>query len=641
MFLRKKPHWLAWLGAAAVSATMLAGASAQQFHQAPSLDERVASGALPPVEQRLPAEPVVVAVVDQVGAYGGQWREYINGPSESYKAQRVFAYEQLLRWNDDFSDIEPNLAKSWDVSEDSKVFTFHLHEGVRWSDGAPFTAADVVFAVEDVLKNTELFPGGAPEYLLANGKPAVAEAVDDYTVRFTFAEPQGFFLRRLANPPAHALTHFPRHYLEQFHAAYGGDGLAQRISDAGVANWTELFLQKRNVNSFGDNKDAPVLFAWQLVQSFGDGGTELAFERNPYYWKVDSEGNQLPYIDRVVFKIIQDLELSALAMMNGDLDSLMLGDDSAAILANKAVFTDNMERGDYRIIPAPMPGPFRVVAVNITHQDPAKRAVFSDRNFRIGLSLAINRPEVIDLLYFGQGRATQSAPIPGSPYYDEAFAAQFTEYDVALAKEYLDKVLPDKDSEGFRLLPDGKRLSITFEMLDRPGDVDLFELLVQYWRAVGVDATYKTMDRALRDTRLRGNLPDGFTWGGAEGSLGDEVLFPRWYAPVTSVSYYAQPWSEWFLSGGASGEEPPDDVKAQMELYRQVAASSEPDDQLRLGKQLLEAAKEQFYVLGIATEEGGYTVVSNALKNVPERIHVGPAYFRVAVDHPEQFYLTK
>ena len=457
-------------------------------------------------------------------------------------------------------------------------------------------------------------------------------------MRITFAGPQGLFLRRLAMAPAYALTFYPRHYLEQFHAKYGGEGLARAVREAGVATWSELFLKKRSPNSFGDNPDVPVLYAWRLTQPFSGGGTELIFERNPYYWKVDTQGNQLPYLDQVRFKIIQDLELTALAMMNGDLDSLMLGDDSAAILANKAVFTDGLEQGDYRLIAAPLPGPFRIVALNLTLPDQEKRTVFANKDFRIGLSLAVNRPEVIDLLYFGQGLAVQSAPVEGSPFFRKDLSFQFTEYDVALANQHLDRVLPQKDSGGFRLLPSGKRLTITFEMLDRPGDTDLFELLTQYWRAVGIDSRYQTMDRSLRDTRLRGNLAEGFTWGGAEGVLGDELLFPRWFAPVTNVSFYALPWADWFRSGGTAGQEPPEAVKAQMDIYRQIVATTDPDAQARRGQELMATTKEQFYVIGIASEEGGYAVVSNRLRNVPERLHVGPGYFRVAVAHPEQFY---
>jgi len=613
-------------------------AMAQTYQEAPDLAAQVASGALPPVTERLPANPVVVPVVSEIGKYGGNWREYINGPGEQYKVPRAFAYEPLVRWASDFSAIEPNVAESWEVSEDGKVFTFQLHEGIKWSDGEPFTANDIVFAVEEVFKNAELFPSGPPDWLKAGKDPVVAEAVDDNTVRFTFTQPQGLFLQRLAQQPALSLVHFPRHYLSQFHAAHGGDALAGLVSAAGLKSWTELFLQKRNVNSYGDNSDVPVIWAWKLAQDFGDGGTQVVYDRNPYYWKVDAEGNQLPYLDTVTFKIIQDVELTALSVMNGELDSLMLGDDAASVLANKGLFIENAERGNYRVVPTPLPGPLRTVGINLTHPDPVKRAVFSDKNFRIGMSYAINRQEVIDLLYFGLGKPWQAAPTENSRFYDESFATQYTEYDVAKANEYLDKVLPNKDAEGFRLLPDGTRLSMIFEMLLRPDDTDLFELLVKYWRAVGVDASYQTEDRTLRDTRLKGNLPDGFTWGGAEGTMGDELLLPKWTLPVHDGSYYAIPWSDWFRSGGTAGEEPPEDVKQQMDLYVQALATVDQAARDDITRQIIAIAKEKFYAIGIATQDGGYSVVSNRLKNVPEKLSVGPGYFRVSVAHPAQFF---
>lgn len=634
----KRPFgtWLA-LGLAGAMAC-ISPAMAQTYQQAPALDALVASGDLPPVAERLPATPVVVAAVETVGSYGGNWREYLNGPGESYKIPRAFAYEPLVRWTPDFSGLEPNLAESWDISEDGKVFTFHLRQGVKWSDGEPFSSADIVFAVEGVFKNAELFPGGAPDWLKAGPDPVVVDAPDDNTVRFTFTQPQGLFLQRLATQSALTLTQFPFHYMKQFHKDYAGEGLEALVKESGFGSWTELFLQKRNANSYADNVDAPVLWAWKLKQSFGDGGTQVVYDRNPYYWKVDSAGNQLPYVDTVTFKVIQDVELTALAMMNGELDSLMLGDDAAAVLANKGLFIENAERGNYRVVPSPLPGPFRTVGINLTHPDPAKRAVYANKDFRIGMSLAINRQEVIDLLYFGQGKPWQAAPVDTSRFYDEAFATQYTQYDVAAANESLDKVLPNKDADGFRLLPDGTRLSMMFEMLLRPDDTDLFELLVKYWQAVGVDAQYQTEDRTLRDTRLAGNLPDGFTWGGAEGTKGDELLLPKWTLPVHNQSYYAITWSDWFRSGGSAGEEPPAAVREQIDLYEKALATVDADAQDELVRQILGIAKEQFYAIGIATQDGGYSVVSNKLKNVPEQIDIGPGYFRVAVAHPEQFF---
>lgn len=615
------------------------GVLAQAFKEAPELARQVAAGALPPVERRLPAAPVVVPVVERVGTYGGTWNEYVSGPAEAYKLHRAAGYEHLVRWSPAFDQILPNLARSWTVDEGGRVFTFRLVEGVRWSDGAPFTGSDVAFAVNDVLGNKELSPAGVPAWLRSRGGPAKVEALDPHTVRFTFAEPQGQFLQNIATQAGHVLTHFSRHYLQQFHKDHNPQGIDALVRAAGLDGWAKLFQQKRWVDAFGDNPDAPVLTPWRLATPFGGAASQVVLVRNPYYWKVDPAGGQLPYIDRVVFEIIQDVEVSALKMMGGDLDSLLLGDDAAAVLTNKALFTENQARGRYRLIDVDFPGPFRVVAVNMTHPDPVMRAILGSKDFRIGLSHAINRQEIIDLLYFGQGEPFQAAPARASRFYDEAFALQHTAYDVKLANAHLDKVVPKRDPQGFRLKPNGERLTMTFEMIARADDTDLFELLVPHWRAVGLDASFRTMDRSLRNTRLDSNLPDGFTWGGAEGTLGDELLNPRWYAPIASGAYWARRWVEWFASDGAAGEAPPPEVKRQMGLYRQATSTIDPAEQDKLVGELLAIAEDLFPVIGISTRDGGYAVVGAHLRNVPSRLQVGPGFYRVGVTHPEQYFL--
>jgi peptide/nickel transport system substrate-binding protein len=629
--------------AAALGGCLLAlpaGVGAQPYEEAPDLARKVAAGTLPPVDRRLPPAPVVVPVVERIGVYGGTWNEYVSGPAEAYKLHRAALYEHLVRWSPAFDKVLPNLARSWAVDEGGRVFTFQLVEGVRWSDGTPFTAADVAFAVNDVLAHKELSPAGVPAWLRSRGAPAKVEVLGAHTVRFTFAEPQGQFLEHIATQAGHVLTHFPRHYLQQFHKDLNPQGIDALVRAAGLDSWAKLFQQKRWIDQHGDNPDVPVLTPWRLVTPFGGAATQVVLERNPYYWKVDAEGNQLPYIDRVAFAIIQDVEVSALKMMGGDLDSLLLGDDAAAVLTNKALFIENKERGKYRLIDVDFPGPFRVVAVNLTHADPAMRAILGSKDFRIGLSHAINRQEIIDLLYFGQGEPFQAAPAKASRFYDEAFATQYTAYDPKLANAHLDKVLPKRDAQGFRLKPNGERLTMTFEMIARADDTDLFELLVQHWRAVGLDVSFRTMDRSLRDTRLQSNLPDGFTWGGAEGTLGDELRYPRWYVPVSPGAFWARRWVEWFASDGKAGEAPPPEIQRQMDLYRQAITSVDAAVQEKLVREMLAIAKEEFPVIGISTRDGGYAVVGDRLRNVPAKLQVGSGFYRVGVTHPEQYFLV-
>lgn len=614
------------------------GVAAKDYREAPMLAKLVESGALPPVAQRLPPEPMVVPVVERIGDYGGTWHEYISGPSEAYKLQRAGAYETLFRWNADFTDVEPNIVEAADVANDGRQYTFRLRKGIRWSDGAPFSADDILFAINDVLGNRELSPGGLPSWLTMGGEAPLVEKIDDYTIRFTFAEPQGMFTQRLADRRSQPLTQFPKHHLQKFHADYNPDGINALVAAAGASNWPSLFQREQWIDEFGSNPNVPVLYPWVVKVPFGGNANRMLLERNPYYWKVDPEGNQLPYIDQQAFHIIENVELSAIAKMSGELDSLMLRDDAASVLANKAVFMDSMEQGGYRFVGYDLPGVFRVVAVNLVHKDPTMRAILGNKDFRIGLSLAINREEIIELLHYGLGEPFQAAPAHGSRYYDEEYAKQYTAFDIDLANEYLDRVLPEKDAEGYRLLPSGERFVLNFIMLNRPDDTNLFEILLKHWAAVGLKVTMNPMDRSLRNTRLDAADFDGFTFGGSAGAKGDELLNPRWYMPVEQESRWALPWAEWFMSNGSAGEEPPPQVRHQLELYREVTRTFDPARRDELARQIFQISKEQFYVIGVVTQRGDYAVIDNNLRNVPEVLHVGPAALSVAVANPAQFF---
>jgi peptide/nickel transport system substrate-binding protein len=602
------------------------------------LAEKVAAGELPPLSERLPVNPLVVDVVDQIGTYGGTWNMALRGGADNALFRRTISYDFLVRWDPTWNEVIPNLAESYEASADATVFTFHLREGTKWSDGAPFTADDIVFWYEDVLMNPDLTPV-VPTWLVS-GEVVVVEKVDDYTVTFSFSEPNGLFLYQLASPSGDQPTTYPRHYLEQYHIKYNEDGIDALIAEAGATDWINLFMLKGG--SIGNyvatwfNEDLPTLYAWDIVVPY-TGGQQVIAERNPYYWKVDAEGNQLPYIDEVVFEVGEDVEVLVLRALNGELD---MQERHISSLANKALFTDNMETGNYHFFETRFADcNVMTIQFNQNHKDSALREIFQNKDFRIGLSHAINRPEIINAVLVGQGEPWQAAPQTDSPFYSERLAKQYTEYDVDLANEYLDKVLPDKDAEGFRLRPDGEKLIFNVDVIAvKPDWLDMMELVKGYWEAVGIAVNVNSVDRSLVYTRIEGSEHDAVAWWADGGAGLDTILDGYVYYPEDYNAAFGPAWGHWYL-GGPLGEEPPDPVKEQFRLFDAIKAAADPDVQIDLMRQLLEITTDQFYVMGIATRAPGYGIVKNNFFNVPESFPHAYTYPAPGPTNPEQYFI--
>lgn len=629
----------------------MAFASAQdmQYTEAPQLANFVSAGQLPPVEERLPQEPMVVPVLESIGEYGGDLSVALVGGGGFSHLFRYHSYDPLVRWTPDWQGVIPNIAESWEVSDDTTEYTFHLREGMKWSDGEPFTADDIMFWYEDVLMNEELTPS-VPSWLTSGDTPVVVEKVDNTTVRFVFAEPVGLFLQNLASAGNDDMVRYPRHYLEQFHIKYNQDNLDQLVQQAGATDWVALFQQKggtEDENIFFRISEIPVVSAWRFTTAPGEGTVQAVAERNPYYWKVDPEGHQLPYLDRVVYDLVSDVEVALLKALNGEVS---MQDQYIATLTNKPVLFDNQDQGNYHFYTTTPTSPnAAVIQLNLNHPDPVKREIFQNKDFRIGLSHALNRLEIVDLVYLAQGEPYQAAPQPESELYNDQLAKQYTEYNVELANEHLDKAgYTERDTEDFRLGPDGRRISFTLELDNaRTEFIDAAGLIQGYWREVGIDTQIRTMDRSLWEVRVRDNSEFDATIHRFGGGSGQAILLdPRYYFPFNTNSFYAQAWATWYFNRSGAGatvqpEEPPEKVKKQMELYDQITLTADLERQTELMRQILEIAAEQFYVIGIATEPEGYGIVKNNLHNVPETMPWSYIYPHPGPTHPEQYFISR
>ena len=633
---------LALLAATPAAAALGARPALAAPPEPPSLAPLVANGSLPPLAQRLPEKPLVVQAADRPGGYGGTWRTALMGSSDANWLIWTIGYASLVRWTPDWKGVTPDVAESYTVDPDSRVFTFKLRRGMRWSDGHPFTSNDIMFWYQDVLLNRQLTPS-PPAFLVSGGKTVVVEAPDPDTVVFTFAAPNGMFLQRLAiSSTASAvafdiLANSPRHYLEKFHAKYNPD-VDRLAKQAGFNNWVELYNSKANHPDRWRGTGLPVLDPWMLVTPYSGNATQVVARRNPYFYKVDTAGKQLPYIDEVTYVIVQDPQALLLKVINGEID---LHYNNINTIDMRPTLYDNRAKGHYAFF-ATVPAWSNTMLINLnqTHRDPVKRQIFGNKDFRVGLSYAMNRKEIIEVLYVGQGEPWQGAPRPNTDLYNERFAKQYTEYDPKQANASLDKAGLDKRGpDGIRLGLDGKPVEITLEIADFfTTHIDSMDLLKKYWHAVGISLQYRVVDRSLLYTRMQNNELDGTTWIGGGGYDQLTLLDPKWYFPQHVESAYAPAWAQWYLNPHAAlAEKPPDDILQQIALYDQVQRTANPAKQRALMAKILDLAADQFRVIGTSLEPDRYGICGVTMDNTPKSIPLTVFYSGIGPANPEQF----
>lgn len=609
--------------------------------EAPDLAQRAKSGDLPQLTERLPAQPLVVTPTQSSGNYGGTWHSTMLGPSDSTWLDRAVGYEYLLRWKPDtvthsIDDIVPNVAESYESNAEKTQYTFHLRDGMKWSDGQPFNAGDIVFAVNNVYLNDKLFPA-TPLGLLSDGQPPKVKKVDDKTVTFTFVKPSPLFPLWLAskNSGINQIAGYPMHYLKQFHKDFNPD--VEKLSKkAKVSDWIELFSSKTD---YWANHELPRLHAWLPTADLGSG-TNFTLNRNPYYWKTDPSGRQLPYIDTMDIALITDIQTMTLRAEHGDID---MYDRLINTLEAKPVLASSRDTGQYGFFDLNTSTMNTcIISLNLTHKDPVKRKMFQNRDFRIGLSYALNRPEIIKTVYKGLGTPWQAAPRKGSKYYDEALGTQYTKFSLDLANQYLDKAGFRRQGNGPRIGPDGKPIAFTVEIATRDYGFDwpsTMELVTGYWKAVGIQLHVRSEDVDLLYTRKDANQHDAVVWLGDVGGL-DPHLDPRYLFPNNHESNYAELWQVWYTSLGKEGERPPAAPRKQMSLYTQFTQEVDEQKQARLMGQIMSISRQQFYTIGVAQPTGRYGIEKNNFKSVLNGYLEGSNYPNPGPTNPEQYYIT-
>jgi peptide/nickel transport system substrate-binding protein len=608
--------------------------------EAPALARMTADGKLPPLPSRLPGNPLVVPV-EKIGVYGGTLRRGLRGSADHNGILKILGNQSLVRWNLEFTKVLPGVADRWDVNEDASEFTFHLRPGMKWSDGHPFGADDIVFAVEDCAKNSELYRS-TPSPLVINNQPATVTKIDDATVKFTFAAPYAMFLEQLATPLGQHPTLFARHYCSQFHPKYNPK-LAELVKAANLSDWPTLFRAKCGdieIPSRWGNPDKPTLDPWVVKEPYTGGAQRVTAERNAYFWQVDPDGKQLPYIDRVNFSISQDVESLMIDAVSGRLD---MQDRHINTLQNKPTLSKNAKSGGYRLIELISSGAQQVqIYLNLTHKDPKMREIFANKEFRQALALGLNRAEIIELVYLGQSEPYQTGPRPGHPWYHEKLARQFTDFDPKTANATLDRLgFAKKDTQGMRLRPDGQKLFFAVDIIPTlyPDALDAMELVKRHWADIGVDIKINTIERALYYTRGDNNDHDAAVWPGPGGL--DPMLDPRdFFAQHTQGTRYALPWAQWYVSGGKDGQEPPESQKQRMKLFDAARGTADLAKRGELMKQLFDLAADAFEPIGVCLAVNAFGIAKTNLLNVPNRYPDSWSWPNPAPAMPQQFFFT-
>jgi peptide/nickel transport system substrate-binding protein len=610
------------------------------YTEAPELAEQVAAGSLPPAQERLPKEPLVVTPYESIGVYGGEMFDLYDGGRLA--EFREYGYESLVRWNVEGSEVIPNIAERWDVSEDGTTYTFHLREGLRWSDGELFTADDILFWWEQVETNTGIQANPYPYYVV-DGEPMTVTKIDDLTVEFKFSKPNGLFITNLAASYGVRITQFAEHYLSQFSDKLNPEGVKTMMAEANATEYGAWWTER--VGSYGRQAEyndpaRPLLQPWIPAAPY-IGEERFTFVRNPYYFKIDPACNQLPYIGKRTWTLATDPEVRLLKTLAAE--DFFSGRDISQP-PNRAVFFDNQEQGNYRFIDVINSDlNLMLLHMKLTHPLVERAEIMLNKEFRIGLSHAMNRQNVIDTVYVGQGLPFQQSPRPESVFYDEARATQYTEYNVDKANAALDNVLPEKDADGFRLGPDGQ--PFTFNVLVnegfRPDWVDAMGIVKLNWEAVGVKTNLVVVPDDIWRQRIQEDDVDAYVWAGENGTGLLPLVSAGEYIPDAAWGWKA--WEAVTMQGmtetAVPAVEPPVAAQEMFQLLADLKQAVGMEAQSAIMNQILDLAAQEFYTIGLALPQGDYRVVHNTLRNVPDTVISGWLYPGPAPVNFETFFI--
>jgi peptide/nickel transport system substrate-binding protein len=590
-------------------------ARALDYVETPLFAEQVAKGALPPVAQRVPQEPIVVDLAArgrELGRSGGEIVSLV-ARARDIRYHSASSYARLIGYTQALT-LEPDLLREVQA-EGNRVFTFRLREGHRWSDGHPFTAEDFRFYWEDIANNKELSPSGLPDFLLVNGNGPRFEVLDALTVRFSWDEPNPRFLTTLAQP-RDPFIYRPAHYLKGFHARYADRAKLDEAAKKGkLKSWAGLFNRLDDMFE-ASNPDLPTLQPWRIVTPAP--ATRFVFERNPFYHRVDPAGQQLPYLDRVVLDVAAGGLMAAKANA-GDADLLFRG----LTMADIPILKEGERAKGFKTLMWPYArGSEIALYPNLTVTDPVWRALNRDIRFRRALSLGIDRRTLNNSLLFGLGTEGNNTVVAESPLFEPELRTRHAGYDPTQASRLLDEIgLTKRNGAGIRLLPDGRELEIIVETDGESGlVVDGLTLITEFWREIGIRLFVKPQDRSVLRNRTYAGLTVMVAAQGFDLALATAAMPPAELAPLRQEFYSWSKWGQHHETRGASGEacDIPE-AKRLVDLYKEWAAATDPEAQTRVWREMLTNHVDNQWSIGTVGGSLQPVVTKNGLRNVPQR----------------------
>ncbi len=628
----------------------------------PMLADLVKAGTLPPVDQRLPVAPLVIGGRDEMGVYGDEVRMTHFDPvwmvsNYDWNAERMLYYSDI-----DLRTIVPNVLEGWEASPDGTVYTLKLRKGMKYSDGQPVTTEDIRFYFEDIWFNKELSAGGPPWQFRFDGGANVTnvkvEIVDDFTAKFTFAAPFGNF-------PAH-LTRFepgnnpgimgPSHYYKQFHTKYAdATKLAAAVAAAKLTTWVQLFNQHWQWGlgvwvTTDWIKDYPVLSPWHITNTTSDGLVQM--ERNPYYWKVDLQGNQLPYIDKLRMDYASTTDAIKLKLAQSELDSLGQHDIT---MADYPFYKQNEPKanfvvGDYISCMSDRDVFFPQHVVFLEDgktRDTVLEDIVNHPNFVKALSMAIDRDEINQSLFYGTARMGQLSPMPSSKYYKEKYGSAWAQFDKAAANKLLDDMgLTTKNAQGIRMRKDGKPLTYVIEqggLRVGPLTPKVSELVATAWRDIGIDASSKEVDSNLLGTRVSNGQVHCTVW---HADRGTDLLLPIemiWYIPTSSGQGGASSkWGQYYLAADKSAPgliKPPDQILKYYDLFAQMTSTTDENARVGFGQQIFDSLADTPLSIGLLLQCPAPIIFNKNLRNLPRpKATFGWDTYGNSIYHPEAYF---
>ena len=608
-------------------------ADCTDYSESPDLAEKVASGELPSVCDRLPAEPLTIQTLDDAGDYGGILRRFYLGPADGCNFFRV-SRASLVRFSQDGFSLIPSVASGWEMSEDGREWTFYLREGMKWSDGDDFTADDFVWQYENVLLNEELTPD-PPFFLRIGNEIGSIEKVDDTTVKFVFPQPNFLFAEIAAQADeacygsSRNVPWAPSHYMQQFHIDHNPD-VEQEAQDAAFESWAQYYDVKTQYNL---NPEKPTIAPWMYTNPLGD--QVVMSERNPYFWAVDEAGNQLPYLDGIRLTLVENTEIGTLMAAQGDID--MQGRHIR--LDQYVPLRDGRADGGYTVLTWPTFGGTDVAFFFNMSLPGATGDAIRTEEFRQALSLAIDRESIKEIMFLGFGEIRQNVPPPGHSHYPGADIAKLRiEYDVDEANRLLDSVFPDRDDEGFRL-SNGERIvmSVTVTESFAPWP-DAAQVVGRAWEAVGVKTEVDQATRSQHFTRWQTNEWAVMVWNEDTTSSTFSRIHTR--AP-NGIAFHGPGCAAWLID--------PDDPEAfpcaqesldLLDMHRRGPGLPEAERNA-LGQEIYRTVVENQYsigIVGLSPMVQGVVVKKNTLHNVPDAAANDWTFRTPNSAFPEQWY---